>query len=193
MENEFGSQTISTATGWRHFPIIENVVELKRKLAICNAKWASFFFLVAVGVCCYFIISFQAKRLSDFLALFLLYAATLLLAMPPERTASDNDITWRDKQTRQVRVALGFVVVGTAMQFISFNLGDLETKAEEQKPGVTQKTQEMDKAAALTEERFKTIEAAQATLRNDLLETQSQIRKMQGGAEIPSPIVPIQK
>lgn len=116
-------QRIKTATSWRHWPVIEQCIVLKRKLAFAEInRMTVVIFCLVLAVIYAAIVYLDVKRVSDFLGIALLYFATLMLALQPEQARTEDEEIYKEKQKRHVRIALGFVVFGTLMQFASFNL-----------------------------------------------------------------------
>ena len=116
---------------WRDWPIIEQFIQLKRKIAFTELSWlwrVLFAIILLVSMVC--VLHFEIKRAADFAGIFFLYLATLMLALQPERTSGESDESLAPKQKRHIRIALGFVVFGTAMQLSSFNLSGKETNDE---------------------------------------------------------------
>jgi hypothetical protein len=183
--NSPGQQQYKTATGWRHWPVMEQFFELKRKVAIGEMSSLGIFaFAVVLFVSSSLIIAFGLKGLSDFAGIFVLYLATLMLALQPEGTPGEDDSSLRAKQKRHLRIALGFVVFGTMMQFSSFHLSRSEAKSEiERKLAIDQSISQIQKAAVLAENRLNELEKASAVKAQDLARAQSEIQKLKESAE----------
>lgn len=180
--NSPGQQQIKTATGWRHWPIIEQFFELKSKVAFGEVSGLDrVVFAVVVAVSSWAIIHFGVKRVADFAGIVVLYLATLLLALQPEWTTGDSDSSLRAKQKRHIRIALGFVIFGTVMQISSFQLGITEAVVETNKRIALDKS--MDKATRLTEKRLKLLEEATAVQAQGLAQAKSEILTMKKVAE----------
>lgn len=183
--NSPGQQQYKTATSWRHWPVIEQFFELKRKVAIGEAgRLGIIAFAVVLLASSSLIIAFGLKGFSDFAGIFVLYLATLMLALQPQGAPGEDDSSLRAKQKRHLRIALGFVVFGTMMQISSFELSRSEAKGEiERRLAVDQSIGQVQKAAVLTENRLNELEKASAVMAQDLARAQSEIQKLKKFAE----------
>lgn len=181
-------EEIKTGTGWIHWPIFEPFFELKRKVALGDlslfGRFGLVLFVIVLGGSCAAIVSFDIKRLSDFGGIFVLYLATLMLALQPEGTPEDTADTLRVKQKRHVRIALGFVVFGTMMQIASFNLdGRHSTKEDELKATRARELANVDKKVSLAVTKLKELETKSVVLAQNLDQAKSELASVKGIVE----------
>lgn len=161
-------------TGWRGWPIIEQFIELKRKVALDELRDLYIVFFATILLASFAaVISFEIKRFADFVGIFVLYLATLMLALPPERTSEEDDKTLRDKQRRHIRIALGFVAFGTGMQMSSFHLSGKEANDKTEA-----RIRQFEETARSTETRLKSLEEENAAQAYALAQARSEIQTM---------------
>ena len=111
------------------------------------------------------VLSFQIKRFADFSGIFLLFLATLILALQPER-----DGTLSVEQKKHIYMAIVLVVIGTIMQFSSFNLSGKEAS-------------ETEKRMSQFDSRLKALEKANAVQAEALAQAKSETQTMNEATE----------
>ena len=183
--NSPDKQQFKTATGWRHWPLIEQFVELKSKVALGEAsRLGLLVFAVVLFASSWAILRFDIKEFSDFASIFVLYLATLMLALQPEGTPGENSSSLRAKQKRHLRIALGFVAFGAMMQMASFHLNSTHSKEEtERRVSIDRSISQIELATRLAEKRLHFLEEANAAQAKDLTETKSEIQTIKSYTE----------
>jgi len=114
--------------------------------------------LVAIGST---VLSFQIKRVADFAAIFLLFLATVILALQPESDGTALSV----RQKKHIYTAIALVVVGMIMQISSFELSGREAI-------------EIEKRISQFDSRLKALEKANIAQADALAHAKSEIQTM---------------
>lgn len=187
MSNVAFGKRIRTGTGWKHYPVVEQVRMLWARMQFTGTKaeWvALFIFGLALAGLFALVVTFNAKEWSDIGGLAFLYIATLLLALPPEHHVIENQGEYTKnkdekdsskrafeiKRRRHLRVAVAMVICGTMMQATSYYVGLKQSNAQQA-------------GNEKTIDRLNRLEQANAGLKADLKNANARIQVLETGTE----------
>jgi len=146
---------------------IAQPVELERKqvdVGQVSIRWIIIYGLLIWAITSA-VLSLEIKRAADFAGIFVLFLATLILALQPESTSGEKEGRLAAKQKKHIYTAIALVVFGTIMQFSSFDLSRREASEAENR------IRQLDR-------RLEYLEKANAVQADTLAHAESEIKRM---------------